>query len=76
MACSAWANSLINLKKRLQPSHYRSSVGSQLLIMMIFRVRREHRVFTKLLQMIPNFEDRLMNSSEEEVTFIADLVRL
>jgi hypothetical protein len=39
------------------------------------RERREHRVFTKLLQMIPGMEERIMSSSEEEVTFIMDLVR-
>jgi hypothetical protein len=38
------------------------------------RERREHRVFVKLLQMIPGMEERIMSSSEEEVTFIADLV--
>jgi hypothetical protein len=40
------------------------------------RERREHRVFTKLLQMIPGLEERIMNSSGEEVGFIADLVRI
>jgi hypothetical protein len=38
------------------------------------RERREHRVFTKLLQMVPGLEERLMSSSEEEVVFIADMV--
>jgi hypothetical protein len=42
----------------------------------LLRERREHRVFTKLLQMIPGLEERIMNSSEEEVGFIADLVRI
>jgi hypothetical protein len=46
-----------------------------LLIADLPRERREHRVFTKLLQMIPGMEERIMNSSEEEVTFVADLVR-
>jgi hypothetical protein len=41
-----------------------------------YRERREHRVFTKLLQMVPGLEERLMNSSEEEVVFVADLVCL
>jgi hypothetical protein len=45
-----------------------------LLIDALPRERREHRVFTKLLQMIPGMEERIMNSSEEEVTFIADMV--
>jgi hypothetical protein len=30
----------------------------------------------KLLHMIPGLEERIMNSSEEEVGFIADLVRI
>lgn len=38
------------------------------------RERKEHRVFMKLLQMIPGLEDRLMNSTEEEVVFVAELV--
>jgi hypothetical protein len=42
---------------------------------MITRERREHQVFTKLLQMIPGLEERIMGGSEEEVVFIADLVR-
>jgi mannose/fructose-specific phosphotransferase system component IIA len=45
-----------------------------LLIADLPRERREHRVFTKLLQMFPGMEERIMSSSEEEVTFIVDLV--
>ena len=32
-------------------------------------------MFVKLLQLVPGLEERLVNSSEEEVVFIADLVR-
>jgi len=35
--------------------------------------RREHRVFDTLLKSIPNLEERLMVSSEEEIAMIADL---
>jgi hypothetical protein len=38
------------------------------------RERREHRVFTKLLHMVPGLEERLVSSSEEEVVFIANMV--
>ena len=38
------------------------------------RERREHQVFCTLLQMIPGMEDRLMESSEEDITHIAELV--
>ena len=31
-------------------------------------------MFTKLLQMVPGLEERLMMSSQEEVVFVADLV--
>lgn len=41
---------------------------------MSLRERREHRVFMKLLQMIPGLEERLVQSSEPEVVLIADLV--
>jgi hypothetical protein len=40
----------------------------------INRERREHRVFRLLLQMIPGMEDRLMESSEEDIVHIAELV--
>jgi hypothetical protein len=42
----------------------------------VARERREHRVFTKLLQMVPGLEERLVSSSEEEVVFIADMVSI
>jgi hypothetical protein len=40
----------------------------------VVRKRREHGVFQQLIQMVPGLEHRLMNSSEEEIIFIADLV--
>ena len=40
------------------------------------RERREHRVFDKLLQMVPGLEERLLTGSEEEITFVAELVSL
>ena len=39
------------------------------------RDRREHRIFKQLLQMVPGLEQRLMNSPEEELVLVADLVR-
>ena len=40
-----------------------------------FREEKEHHVFQSLLQMIPGLEARLLESSEEELRLIADLVR-
>ena len=40
----------------------------------IFREKRERRVFTTLLEMVSGLEARLISSSDEEVSFIADLV--
>ncbi|KIM50704.1 hypothetical protein SCLCIDRAFT_34060 [Scleroderma citrinum Foug A] len=37
--------------------------------------RKEYSAFHELLQIVPGLEDRLMNSSEEEVIHIADLVQ-
>ena len=38
--------------------------------------RKERAVFRELLRLVPSLEDRLMSSSEEEVSAIADLVWL
>ena len=38
------------------------------------REEQEHRIFQSLLQMIPSLEGRLVESSEEELRLIADLV--
>jgi len=37
--------------------------------------RREHKIYRTLLSTIPNLEDRLMNSSEEGIRMIADLIQ-
>jgi hypothetical protein len=42
---------------------------------MFTRQRREHRVFTLLLQMVPGLEERLVEGSEENVLHVAELVR-
>jgi len=38
------------------------------------RERKEYAVFRELLHMIPGLEARLMESSEEQVVNVADLV--
>ena len=38
--------------------------------------RREHRVFTALLQMVPGLEDRLTNGGGSDVVSIAEMVCL
>jgi len=38
------------------------------------RERREHRIFERMLQMIPGLEKRLLEGSNEEVVMIAELV--
>lgn len=45
------------------------------ILTLLHRERRELRVFKKLLAMIPDFEERLMSSSEEEVMAVASMVR-
>jgi len=42
----------------------------------IHREWKEYAVFRELLRLVPGFEDWLMESSEEQVIHIADLVRL
>ena len=41
---------------------------------LLYRQRREHAVFNKLLQIIPGLEERLLNGEASEVTEIAELV--
>ena len=41
---------------------------------LLYRQRREHTVFNKLLQIIPGLEEHLLNSEASEVTEIAELV--
>ena len=77
MASCAWANSPNN-----QRSSSLLSAGFRVFddqnktrsLARVPRERREHRVFNKLLQLIPALEDRLMEKSEEEITFMAELV--
>jgi len=38
------------------------------------RQRQEHRIFEVLLQMVPGLEDCVLNSSEEDVMYIAKMV--
>jgi hypothetical protein len=38
------------------------------------RERREHIVFRSLLQMVPGLEERLTESSEDDIIHIAELV--
>lgn len=38
------------------------------------REQREHRVFQQLLQMVPGFEKRLLEGSDENVLNLAELV--
>ena len=40
-----------------------------------YRARREYHVFQKLLEIVPNFQDRLMESSDEGCKEMASLVR-
>ena len=40
------------------------------------RERREHRVFSVLLQMVPGLESQLMNGDEDKVIDIADMVSM
>jgi hypothetical protein len=39
------------------------------------RDRREHRIFKQLLQMVPGFEQRIMDGTEADLSHVADLVR-
>jgi hypothetical protein len=51
-----------------------SFIIAGLLTYKLDRERREHRVFTRLLEMIPGLEERLLDGSEEGVVHIAELV--
>ena len=42
----------------------------------IHRERKEYVMFREFLRLVPGLEGRLMESPEEQVTHIADLVRL
>lgn len=57
-----------------QQLRFHSWVLSIPLLILFLSERRELKVFQKLLAMIPNFEERLMSSSEEDVMAIASMV--
>ena len=40
------------------------------------REHREHGIYICLMQMIPGLEERLMSGSDEDVFYVAELVRL
>jgi hypothetical protein len=44
-------------------------------LILVIRERRELRIFRMLLKLIPTLEERLMESSEEELMAIASMVR-
>ena len=44
--------------------------------MLEYRARGEHRVFKKLMELVPRFTERLLEASDEESMMIADLVHL
>jgi hypothetical protein len=53
-----------------------SSLYFSLCTMLEYRARGEHRVFQKLLQMVPRLTERLLGASDEESMMMADLVCL
>lgn len=57
-------------------SSYRAAITVKKTHRITLRERREHCVFTHLLQMIPELEERLMSGSDEEVLHVAELVSL
>jgi hypothetical protein len=70
-------------RKRLSKSRSAQSIvdltqalHQHLVLSLSCRARREHRVFTKLLSMVPHLMECLMESSEEESMMIGDLVCL
>ena len=74
MAFCAWV-SLLNSQRSSSPLSaiflpIEYSPGS----LAVHRERREHRVFNKLLQLIPGLEECLMEKSEQEATLPAELV--
>jgi hypothetical protein len=55
-------------------AEYASYLFHVALLILPSRQRREHRVFSVLLQMVPNLEARLMAGDDDDVVVIADLV--
>jgi len=76
MAFFAWVNWLMSQMRHLRWSKFNLFCFLAGYLMVACRQRREHRVFTVLLQMVPNLEARLMEGSNENVVFIAEMVCL
>lgn len=55
-------------------AEYVSCLFHDTLLILPFRQRREHCVFSTLLQMVPNLEARLMEGDDDDVVVIADFV--
>ena len=78
MASYAWGIWQMSRKKTLlksEPKKNTMAYGALILILSNYRQRREHRVFSMLLQMVPGLENRLMNGEDEDVVSIAEMVR-
>ena len=62
------------LTKTLLLLHESIFIQRKPLTQVVDRERKEYAVFCELLHMIPGLEARLMESSEEQVVNVADLV--
>lgn len=74
MACCAWENLLTSPKRHFQQSACFVPVHRLLLTCQLTRERREHLVFSHLLEMVPGLEERLLEGTDEGVVHIAELV--
>jgi hypothetical protein len=74
MVCCAWENLLTSPRRHFQRSACFFPVHWLLLTCQLTRERREHRVFTRLLEMVPGLEERLLEGTDEGVVHIAELV--
>ena len=63
----------MNPMRHLPQSQFLISTSLALLIL-LYRERREQRVFQALLQMTPGLEQHLMEGTEEDVVAIAEKV--
>jgi hypothetical protein len=63
------------LTSEYTPFHYNYSVTA-LTQQLMFRCRREGRVFQRLVRIVPHLADRLMECSTDEAMAMADLARL
>lgn len=62
--------------ENLTPEYFHSFFYFVSSLIHTHRERREHRIFEHMLTTIPGLQDRLMDSSEEEIRLVADLVRV